>query len=66
MVSSRPPGSVPGPLIQQMKPGSRLVIPLGEEWFNQNLTLVEKGEDDAVVSRKLIPVRFVPFTGDHS
>ena len=57
--------SVPEPLIQQMKPGSRLVIPLGEEWFNQTLTLVEKGKDDSVVRRELIPVRFVPFTGDH-
>lgn len=57
---------VPEPLVQQMKPGSRLVIPLGEEWYNQNLTLVEKDAEGAVSSRTLIPVRFVPFTGDHS
>jgi protein-L-isoaspartate(D-aspartate) O-methyltransferase len=57
--------SVPKPLVQQMKPGSRMVIPLGEEPRQQVLVLVEKHADGTVTHKKMLPVRFVPFTGDH-
>lgn len=58
--------SVPEPLIQQMKPASRMVIPLGSDPRRQDLVLVEKTAEGSVTSHKMIPVRFVPFTGDHS
>ena len=51
---------VPAPLVEQLKPGGRLVIPLGSGV--QRLTLVEKGADGRTRSREIIPVRFVPFT----
>ena len=57
--------SVPDPLVQQMKWGSRMVIPLGVEPRQQILVLVEKHVDGSVTHKKMLPVRFVPFTGDH-
>ena len=52
---------VPPPLIEQLKPGGRMVIPLGSPFFTQNLVLVRSDGDD-VTTRNLLPVRFVPFT----
>ena len=54
--------SVPPPLIAQLKPGGRMVIPVGSSFFTQTLMLVEKGEDGRVRSRQILPVRFVPLT----
>jgi protein-L-isoaspartate(D-aspartate) O-methyltransferase len=54
---------IPPPLIQQLRPGGRMVIPVGGPFFVQQLMLVEKGEDGRVTSRQLLPVRFVPLTG---
>ena len=52
---------VPAPLVEQLKPGGRMVIPLGPASL-MRLTLVEKGPDGRTKSREIIPVRFVPFT----
>lgn len=54
---------VPQPLIDQLKAGGRLVIPLGELGA-QSLYVVEKDARGGVTQRKVIDVRFVPFTGD--
>jgi protein-L-isoaspartate(D-aspartate) O-methyltransferase len=51
----------PAPLLEQLKPGGKLVIPLGPSG-NQRLTLTEKRPDGTLRSREIIPVRFVPFT----
>lgn len=56
---------LPAPLLQQLKPGARLVIPVGEEHGYQELLLVEVGADGQIVSRSVLPVRFVPLTGEH-
>jgi protein-L-isoaspartate(D-aspartate) O-methyltransferase len=56
---------IPPPLIRQLKPGGRMVIPVGSHFFVQHLMLVEKAEDGTVTSRELIPVAFVPLTGKH-
>ena len=56
---------VPPPLIAQLKPGGRMVIPVGSPFLTQNLLLIEKGEDGAVISRQILPVIFVPLTGGH-
>ncbi|HEU0222914.1 MAG TPA: protein-L-isoaspartate(D-aspartate) O-methyltransferase [Paracoccaceae bacterium] len=53
---------VPPPLVQQLKPGGRMVIPVGGPFAVQFLTLVEKNASGEVRSRQLLPVRFVPFT----
>ena len=52
---------IPPPLIEQLKDGGRMVIPVGSPFLTQTLMLVEK-KGDAVTTRSLIPVRFVPFT----
>lgn len=53
----------PKPLIDQLKAGGRLVIPLGERGA-QSLYVIEKDMRGGVTQRKVIDVRFVPFTGD--
>lgn len=56
---------IPQPLLDQMKPGARMILPLGKAWGDQDLLVVEKGEDGKIAKRSIIPVRFVPLTGDH-
>jgi protein-L-isoaspartate(D-aspartate) O-methyltransferase len=58
-------GHVPPPLIEQLKPGGRMVIPVGGRFLTQQLVLVEKAEDGKVTTKHMLPVRFVPLTGGH-
>jgi protein-L-isoaspartate(D-aspartate) O-methyltransferase len=53
---------VPPPLIQQLKPGGRMVIPVGGGFALQHLMLVDKDADGGVRTRQTLPVRFVPLT----
>lgn len=55
------PDHVPQPLVDQLKMGGRLVIPLGD--FYQDLAVLTKTEK-GVNQEKIIPVRFVPMTGE--
>jgi protein-L-isoaspartate(D-aspartate) O-methyltransferase len=52
---------VPPPLVRQLKPGGRMVIPVGGAFATQYLTLVEKNASGEAFSRQLLPVQFVPF-----
>jgi protein-L-isoaspartate(D-aspartate) O-methyltransferase len=54
------PAEVPQPLIDQLKQGGRLVIPLGS--FSQDLVVLQKGKS-GITRQSTIPVRFVPMTG---
>ncbi len=54
------PDHIPQPLIDQLRPGGRMIIPVGR--FEQDLILVEKGKN-GVTRHSTIPVRFVPMTG---
>ena len=56
---------VPPPLIEQLKPGGRMVIPVGGRFMTQLLLLLEKGDDGEIVTRQIGAVRFVPLTGKH-
>lgn len=56
---------IPQPLLEQLKPGGRMVIPVGLPYMRQDLLLVEKNRDGAVTTRNILPVAFVPLTGDH-
>jgi len=56
---------IPPPLIKQLKPGGRMVIPIGSQFMTQQLTLVEKGKDGKIRTRQVLPVVFVPLTGKH-
>lgn len=55
------PEEIPQPLIDQLAPGGRLVIPVGEQGRTQWMTVVEK-TDRGIAHRRTIPVQFVPFT----
>ena len=54
--------SIPQPLVDQLKPGGRLVIPVGGQWGVQELLVIEKRVDGTTTTRRTIPVRFVPLT----
>ena len=53
---------IPPPLLQQLKDGGRLILPLGNPFSYQNLTLVIKKGDD-YITKSITGVLFVPMTG---
>jgi protein-L-isoaspartate(D-aspartate) O-methyltransferase len=55
------PEEVPPPLLEQLAPGAKLVIPVGD--FSQDLRVIER-VGDGTRSESLFPVRFVPMTGE--
>ena len=65
MVTAAAP-RVPPALVAQLKPGGRMAIPLGEPESTQKLALVEKDARGAASMRSILPVRFVPLTGQGS
>jgi protein-L-isoaspartate(D-aspartate) O-methyltransferase len=62
IVVTAAPDHVPQPLVEQLKPGGRMVIPVGSQLGGQDLLLIEKSRDGKAVKRSLLPVRFVPLT----
>ncbi len=57
---------VPQPLVEQLRPGARLVIPVGGVFSAQELIVVERGSDGRARRRDVLGVAFVPLTGgDH-
>jgi len=54
---------IPPPLIEQLKPGGVMVIPVGPVHDVQELIEVRKSADGEVTRRSVMPVRFVPMTG---
>ena len=52
---------IPPPLIQQLKDGGKMIIPIGSPYLTQWLMLVEK-KNGKMTTKRLIPVSFVPFT----
>jgi protein-L-isoaspartate(D-aspartate) O-methyltransferase len=53
---------IPPPLIAQLKKGGRMVIPVGGRFAVQQLVLLSKDSKGEVITRQLMPVRFVPLT----
>jgi protein-L-isoaspartate(D-aspartate) O-methyltransferase len=56
------PDHVPQPLVDQLGPGGKMVIPVGKHF--QNLLIIEKHKDGSVVQKRVAPVAFVPMTGE--
>lgn len=56
---------IPPPLIKQLKNGGRMIIPVGSKFYVQSLMLVEKDDTGSITARQILPVRFVPLTGNH-
>ena len=54
---------IPEPLLQQLRPGGRMVLPLGPTDDTQALTVVEKGQEGRLKSRRILPVKFSPLQG---
>ena len=55
---------VPPALVEQLKPGGRLVIPVGPQWSGQQLLLIEKDAGGRITQKSVLSVRFVPLTRD--
>jgi protein-L-isoaspartate(D-aspartate) O-methyltransferase len=55
---------IPPPLLQHLKPGAMLVIPLASPGGYQELMVIEKLASGETASRSVLPVRFVPLTGE--
>ena len=56
------PDHIPQPLIDQLKPGGRMIIPVGK--YFQELVVVKKLSDGRIEKQAVLPVRFVPMTGE--
>ena len=54
---------IPPPLLKQLKPNGRMVIPVGPVWGNQQLLVIEKDRLGKSSTRSILPVYFVPLTG---
>jgi protein-L-isoaspartate(D-aspartate) O-methyltransferase len=52
---------IPDPLVEQLKTGARLVVPVGQAYGSQELLIVEKGEQGTTDIRQVLPVAFVPL-----
>jgi protein-L-isoaspartate(D-aspartate) O-methyltransferase len=64
IVVTAAPDEVPQPLIDQLKVGGTMVIPVGGEYEVQTLKRLVKGADGSLEENNIIPVRFVPLTRD--
>jgi protein-L-isoaspartate(D-aspartate) O-methyltransferase len=54
--------TIPPPLIEQLKPGGRMIIPVGAQYDQQDLVILTKAADGSVSERRLFAVGFVPLT----
>jgi len=61
IVVTAAPDHIPQPLVDQLKPGGRMVIPVGDRW--QELMVITK-TDAGTETKSVTPVRFVPMTGE--
>ncbi|HVT61486.1 MAG TPA: protein-L-isoaspartate(D-aspartate) O-methyltransferase [Thermoanaerobaculia bacterium] len=62
IVLTAAPPAVPPPLLEQLAPGGRMVLPLGG--VEQDLLVLTKQPDGSITRESVIPVRFVPMTGE--
>lgn len=56
-------GHIPPPLVEQLRPGGMIVIPVGSPYQTQILMRVHKTEEGDIRTERILPVRFVPMTG---
>jgi len=57
-------GRIPQPLLDQLKPTGRMILPVGGRFGLQYLVLVTKDEEGRIQKKQVMPVRFVPMTGE--
>lgn len=56
---------IPPPLVKQLSVGGKMIIPVGSRFSTQELILITRINQQEVVTRQVLPVRFVPLTGSH-
>lgn len=56
---------IPPPLVKQLAVGGKMIIPVGSRFSTQELILITRVNEDEVLTRQVLPVRFVPLTGGH-
>ncbi len=56
---------IPHALTEQLKPGGKMMIPVGSNFMTQQLLLISKTNSGQLQTRQILPVRFVPLTGNH-
>ena len=57
-------GRIPEPLLEQLKPGGRMILPYGKPWGFQYLVVITKDKKGKISKKNVMPVRFVPMTGE--
>ena len=57
--------TIPVPLVEQLAPGGRMILPVGKRLFTQDLILLQKDLDGVIQSNSLMPVTFVALAGEH-
>jgi protein-L-isoaspartate(D-aspartate) O-methyltransferase len=55
---------IPPPLLEQLRPGGRMILPHGRTWGFQYLVVITKDEKGKIQRKRVMPVRFVPMTGE--
>lgn len=65
IVVTAAPDHIPQPLLDQLKPGGRMVAPVGPVFSTQELRVFEKDATGKVISKNVTPVRFVPLRRRH-
>ena len=58
IVTAAPP-QIPSALVDQLKPGGKMVLPVGSIW--QQLVVITKTKSGEIIKKSVIPVRFVPM-----
>ena len=56
---------IPPPLVKQLAIGGKMIIPVGSRFSTQELILITRVSEEEVLTRQVLPVRFVPLTGGH-
>jgi protein-L-isoaspartate(D-aspartate) O-methyltransferase len=56
---------IPPPLLKQLKAGGLMILPVGTRFTTQQLVLVRKDAAGRITTRQILPVAFVPLTGEH-
>ena len=55
------PPALPEALVDQLKPGGKMLAPVGRSTFEQELVLLTKSADGKISTKSVLPVRFVPM-----
>lgn len=65
MIVTCAPDNIPEKLLEQLAPGGRIIIPVGNQYQTQYMVILKKNKNGKVSQEKQYPVRFVPMTGEH-